>query len=287
MKNIAFDLKKALSGDYKVVTKSGRPVRILCTDRKESDYPIVALVEDEEGYEIAEGYTLEGRYDIEYGLDMDLCLEVGDDYLTASDLSEFEFALGKKMYGSDVFMTMVERENQEVLSKVVKAASELYDIAETQLINEQEFFKANKDNEKVVLETHVTREGVSDALAKILTDNGIKWYRECDKENDGMYDSDEPTKMFIEEFKDKVETALWGLWQKSDKGSVSNVRYSVQGDVIYDCVGGKEIALNKVIDEVVEALNYERYKDSVEVKGEKIVYPTKPDVDSKGYEQQH
>ena len=174
MKKIAFDLKKAMFGDYKVVTKTGRPVRILCTDRKESDYPIVALVEDEEGYETAEGYTLEGRYDIEYGLDMDLCLEVEDDYLTASDLSEFEFVLGKKMYGSDVFMKMIESENQEILSKVVRAASELYEIAETQLTNEQEFFKANKDNEKVVLGTHVTREGVSDVLAKVLTDNGNK-----------------------------------------------------------------------------------------------------------------
>lgn len=197
MKYIAFDLEKASAG-CKVVTKCGRPVRILCTDRKESDYPIVALVENEDGCETAEGYTLEGRYDIEYSLDMDLCLEVEDDYLTADELE--------------------------------------------------------------VLEKHVTREGVSGALAKILTDNGIEWYRECDKENDGSEDSNEPTKMFIEEFGDYVKTALWGLWKKSDKSGVCNVRYSVQCGVIYDCVSGKEIALDKVIDEVVKALNYKSFE---------------------------
>ena len=163
----------------------------------------MALVEYEDGYETAEGYTLEGRYDIDLVLDMDLCLEVGDDYFTADELS--------------------------------------------------------------ALEKHVTREGVSWALAKVLTDNGIKWYRECDKENDGSKDSNEPTKMFIEEFGDYVKTALWGLWKKSDKTGVSNIRYSVQFGVIYDCVGGKEIALDKVIDEIVKALNYDGCNGSEKV----------------------
>lgn len=42
----AFNLKEYLKNpEKKVITRDGRGVRICCTDRRESDYPIVALVE--------------------------------------------------------------------------------------------------------------------------------------------------------------------------------------------------------------------------------------------------
>ena len=55
-----FDLEKARQG-AKVVTRDGRPVRIICWDREESTYPIVALVKDQDGTEEdTETYTLDG-----------------------------------------------------------------------------------------------------------------------------------------------------------------------------------------------------------------------------------
>jgi hypothetical protein len=67
-----FDLEKAKQG-AKVVTRDGRPVRIICWDRKGKHYPIVALVEEanvEE--EVIETYTLDGVCVIEQMHDLDL-----------------------------------------------------------------------------------------------------------------------------------------------------------------------------------------------------------------------
>lgn len=47
----------------KIVTRNGRKARIICTDRKDADYPIVALVLNE--LETGEGtlyYTVEGKF---------------------------------------------------------------------------------------------------------------------------------------------------------------------------------------------------------------------------------
>lgn len=43
MKTIPFDIEKAKEG-YEVVTRAGRPARIICYDVKCGGYPIVALV---------------------------------------------------------------------------------------------------------------------------------------------------------------------------------------------------------------------------------------------------
>ena len=48
----------------KVVTRNGRNVRIICTDKKGYDYPIVALIENKlEGYEGVLYYTKDGKID--------------------------------------------------------------------------------------------------------------------------------------------------------------------------------------------------------------------------------
>lgn len=63
-----FNLTLAKAG-WSVRTKSGYPVRILCFDRKNTEYKIVALILVKEGLpEKIEYYTLEGKY---YGLDQD------------------------------------------------------------------------------------------------------------------------------------------------------------------------------------------------------------------------
>ena len=45
----------------KVVTRDGREVRIICTDKK-NDCPIVALVKSPDGKELTFSYTKEGEY---------------------------------------------------------------------------------------------------------------------------------------------------------------------------------------------------------------------------------
>ena len=59
-----FSLEKYLANpSRKVVTRTGRNVRIICTDKKGFDYPIVALIENKlEGFEGVLYYTKNGEY---------------------------------------------------------------------------------------------------------------------------------------------------------------------------------------------------------------------------------
>jgi hypothetical protein len=59
MKLLPFDLEKAKNG-AKVVTRGGRPARIICTDKK-GTRPLVALVVDDDG-EISLSYFASGLY---------------------------------------------------------------------------------------------------------------------------------------------------------------------------------------------------------------------------------
>ena len=69
-----FDLKEYLANpSRKVVTRNGRNVRIICTDKKGFDYPIVALIENKlEGLEGALYYTKDGKYIANESSDSDL-----------------------------------------------------------------------------------------------------------------------------------------------------------------------------------------------------------------------
>ena len=61
-----FSLEKYLTNpSRKVVTRDGRNARIICTDRKDLDFPIIALIENISGKgEKAYSYTKEGwNYD--------------------------------------------------------------------------------------------------------------------------------------------------------------------------------------------------------------------------------
>lgn len=60
---IPFDIKyrdKIESGEYKVETRDGRPVRIVCYDRKYG-YPIMALATEADGHEIYVNCNFDGR----------------------------------------------------------------------------------------------------------------------------------------------------------------------------------------------------------------------------------
>ena len=58
-----FDLEKAKAG-HPVCTRDGRPVRILCFDRRREDKsrPIIALVEEEPGNEVVRVYKQNGLF---------------------------------------------------------------------------------------------------------------------------------------------------------------------------------------------------------------------------------
>lgn len=66
-----FDLEAAKNG-AKLITRDGRPARIVCWDRKDEDYPLCALLEDKEGHEQYYSYTKNGRIYLEGEDEFDL-----------------------------------------------------------------------------------------------------------------------------------------------------------------------------------------------------------------------
>ena len=56
----------------KVVTRDGLNARIICTDRKDLKFPIVALIETKSGGEFLQYYTKDGTYFVDDLCDADL-----------------------------------------------------------------------------------------------------------------------------------------------------------------------------------------------------------------------
>lgn len=59
-----FDIQKAKEGKP-VCTRDGRKARIICFDKKEKDFPIVALIEGLDEQEYIGSRTKDGRIDVE------------------------------------------------------------------------------------------------------------------------------------------------------------------------------------------------------------------------------
>ena len=59
-----FSLEKYLANpSRKVVTRDGRNARIICTDRRDLNFPIIALIENiSGGGEVTHSYTKDGKY---------------------------------------------------------------------------------------------------------------------------------------------------------------------------------------------------------------------------------
>ena len=69
-----FNLEEYLKNpSKKVVTRMGRKVRIICTNRLGENYPIIALVNDKD-YEMCYSYTEFGKFDEHQNIDCDLDL---------------------------------------------------------------------------------------------------------------------------------------------------------------------------------------------------------------------
>ena len=62
-----FDLKEYLANPArKVVTRDGRNARIICTDRRDLNFPIIALIETSPGQEMAYTYPKDGKHCTDY-----------------------------------------------------------------------------------------------------------------------------------------------------------------------------------------------------------------------------
>ena len=59
-----FSLEKYLANpSRKVVTRNGRNIRIVCTDKRDLNFPIIALIETiPGGEEVTHSYTKDGKY---------------------------------------------------------------------------------------------------------------------------------------------------------------------------------------------------------------------------------
>ena len=58
-----FSLEKYLANpSRKVVTRDGRNVRIICTDREDLDFPIITLIKKKFGGEVIYAHTKDGLY---------------------------------------------------------------------------------------------------------------------------------------------------------------------------------------------------------------------------------
>lgn len=215
MKTIEFDLEKAKSGEYEIVTKNGAPVRIICWNKQDGVFKLVGLVKNSDGYEFCQSYDEHGCAHEGGFTPFDLRL-VTDDMPEIDGFTDFDYAVGKEMYGYRCFKKAVVDGDQSVIDDVKRASEQLYKLAEARFVNEQP----------------------------------------VEQENDGMCDENKPTKMFIDELRERLELALEKYWRPSDKTGVSVLRYTIQDNVIYDCVSGTEMPICDVVNVVVNALNH-------------------------------
>lgn len=279
MKIIDFDIEKAKSGEYEIVTKHGVPVRIICWDKQDGVFKLVGLVKDSDGNESCQSYDEHGdAHEDDTAFDLQL---VTDNMPYIDGFTDFEYAVGKEMYGYRYFKKAVEDGDRSVIDDVKRASEQLYKLAEARFTDghaatpdpeftefEYELGKEIYGNNRFVLEVDGGNKDIINAVRESaarlyeLAKKQFKDEQPVEQENDGMNDCDKPTKMFIDEFKEYIETALWGRWQSTSLGGVSGIRYTVQGGAIYDCVGAKEIPINKVIEVLLNALNH-RTDDSV------------------------
>ena len=122
MKTIDFDIEKAKSGEYEIVTKHGVPVRIICWDKQDGVFKLVGLVKDTDGYEYCQSYDEHGdarEGDTAFNLQL-----VTDNMPYIDGFTDFEYAVGKEMYGYRYFKKAVEDGDQSVIDDVKRAPTD-------------------------------------------------------------------------------------------------------------------------------------------------------------------
>ena len=58
-----FNLQEYLKNpSLQIVNREGNPARIICTDKKGNDYPVIALIAEDDGKEYVDHFTEDGFY---------------------------------------------------------------------------------------------------------------------------------------------------------------------------------------------------------------------------------
>ena len=100
----------------KVVTRDGKNVRIICTDAKYYDYPIIALISLKDGTEVICPYTKNGvRFHVR---------QEGDDLFFAPEKHEGWVNVYKNTYGAYVLGEIfIGNEHEEVMTGLTYIAT--------------------------------------------------------------------------------------------------------------------------------------------------------------------
>ena len=98
-----FSLEKYLANPArKVVTRGGRNVRVICTDRRNLNYPIIALIETSPGEEMAYSHTKDGKHctDCTDIFDLFFAPEKHEGWINIYRNEEEDYYKGKIIYSS-------------------------------------------------------------------------------------------------------------------------------------------------------------------------------------------
>ena len=111
-----FSLEKYLANpSRKVVTRDGRSVRIVCTDMKNTPYPIVALITDKKVGEFCIEYTSDGKFrnlDIEYTLDLFFVPETHEGWINV-----YRYSDGGHAYAGAVYDSKEDAEKRKIIDE--------------------------------------------------------------------------------------------------------------------------------------------------------------------------
>ena len=129
-----FNLEEWLKNkNRKVVTRDGRPVRIVCWDVK-SISPIIGIIQDRLGGEFARNYALNGRYSTQNESEYDLFFADEEEKLT-----EFEKQLGVYIYFPKLSCEFDEEEKKYIRD----AANTLLNLARKEILKDLKNYQKN------------------------------------------------------------------------------------------------------------------------------------------------
>lgn len=140
MAKIPFDIKykpQIESGEYKVETRDGRPIRIICWDFKHNKYPIIALYAYSDNTECLFTYDINGCYHPGENHGKDMLIVTPE-----PELSEFEKAIGEEIFDPPFNDEQVKVIREESVKLLALATEEL----------KKKFVLLHKDDYQTVLD---------------------------------------------------------------------------------------------------------------------------------------
>ena len=110
-----FSLEEYLANpSRKVVTREGRNVRIICTDRLDAAYPICALI-NYDGVELYDTYTIDGQHLFNKVSDSDLFFvsEKKEGWINIWSCDD-----GTRCVGAEVFDSYKDAKNRNIIDRI-------------------------------------------------------------------------------------------------------------------------------------------------------------------------